>query len=351
MAARLQTRNAASTKNSTRLAVVLACWFFTSAMFNDATPRLMRTLEGSGGTNLDVTALELAVTISIAATKLVVEKARPLPPASVALPVLGIGASHLLGCRLFIWSLQFIPVSIAQTIRAANPVVTVAFAVTALRQPLPPASVLLTLLVLIFGFALAVSSGPGTLNNTAGDTKPLPSLLSGLLPFQAGVAASVGSVCCLTLTNTFSKRLLSSRVPILPSELQCWICIAALTLLAPFWVFSGGAPRLLAAFTGPSAADLGKLLVWDGALYFSEQILQFAALSMLSSLTLSVVDTTRRLFIVVVAGFVLQGDPVTPLRVIGALVVYLGAAAYAWTTSEDTKAGSAAAKAKQRKAA
>lgn len=53
---------------------------------------------------------------------------------------------------------------------------------------------------------------------------------------------------------------------------------------------------------------------------------------MLSPLTLAVVDTTRRLFIVVFAGFVLQGDPVTAARVVGALVVYMGAAAYAWAS-------------------
>lgn len=210
VAARLRERSSAPpAAGATRLGVVLVFWFLTSSIFNDATPRLMRTLEGSGGTNMDVTALELAITVSIAATKLLVEKKRPLPPASLVAPVLGVGASHLLGCRLFIWGLQFIPVSIAQTVRAANPVVTVAFAVTMLRQPIPPLPVLLTLLVLIFGFAIAVSGGPGSTH--AADAES----------FRLGVAASVGSVCCLTLTNTFSKRILSSGVAVHSAELQC----------------------------------------------------------------------------------------------------------------------------------
>merc|ERR1719161_2548910 len=227
-----------------RLGLILVLWFGASAMFNDATPRLMRTLKASGGTDVDVTALELAITVLIAATKLAVQGQRAFPPSSLMWPVLGVGTPHRLVCRLFIWGLQYIPVSIAQTIRAANPVVTVAFAVLVLREPLPSGRVLAALTTLLLGFALAVTDGSG----------------GGIA--AAGVAASVGSVCCLTLTNNFSKGLLSStrenRRPVSSSELQCWICVAAIAILSP--------------------------------------------------LTLAVVDTTRRLFIVMFTGFVLQGD-------------------------------------------
>lgn len=210
------------------------------------------------------------------------------------------------------------PVSVAQTIRAANPVVTVAFAVTVLQEPLPSPPVLLALGLLVLGFAIAVSVGPGE-------------------DLQAcGIGAAVGSVCCLVLTNTFSKRLLSSGSPggraILSAELQCWICVAAEAVLLPYWLLTGGPRRLLAVFSGPAAAALAGLCALDGALYFTEQALQFATISMLSPLSLAVVDTTRRLFIVVFAGFVLQGDPITSARVGGALTVYAGAAGYAWAT-------------------
>lgn len=322
-ATRLRAKNEAAT-SITRLGMVLFFWFVASAIFNDATPRLMRTLKAANGTDVDVTLLELGITISIAATKLLLEKRRPLPPLSLMWPVLRVGATHLIGCRLFIWGLQFIPVSIAQTIRAANPVVTVAFSVMVLGEPRPSTKILLTLALLVVGFALAVSGGQGDIE-------------------LAGVLSAVGSVCCLTLTNTFSKRLLSSGGdasggrPVLSAELQCWICITALALLAPYWLLTGGAPRLVAAFSGPSQRALAQLCTFDGFLYFSEQILQFSAISMLSPLTLAVVDTTRRLFIVVFAGFVLQGDPATITRVGGALVVYMGAAAYAWASHDTAK--------------
>lgn len=50
-----------------------------------------------------------------------------------------------------------------------------------------------------------------------------------------------------------------------------------------------------------------KLVVVNGAMYYAEQVMQFTAISAYSSLTYSVIDTTRRLAIVVVAGFILQG--------------------------------------------
>ena len=37
-----------------RLIAILAFWFAASSFFNDATPRLMRTLQGSGGTNVEI---------------------------------------------------------------------------------------------------------------------------------------------------------------------------------------------------------------------------------------------------------------------------------------------------------
>lgn len=48
--------------------------------------------------------------------------------------------------------------------------------------------------------------------------------------------------------------------------------MSALLVLTPFWLFGGGAPRLLTAFSGPSAAGLAQLCALDGALYFSEQV-------------------------------------------------------------------------------
>jgi drug/metabolite transporter (DMT)-like permease len=301
-----------SMASSSKVGFILLVWFATSTIFNDVTPRLMKILMGSGGDNMDVTVIELAITLAIAVSKLRFEGSRVVPPNSLLSGLFCVGGFHLAGCRAFIWGLQFIPVAIAQTIRAANPVVTVAFGTLFFGEALPSLSILSCLLPLVVGFAVAVSGG-------ASDVAPV------------GVVAAIFSVSCLTIVNRQSKKMLSvAKEAVLPGEIQCWICAAALFLLFPFWAFSGGPARLATAFTGPNSSTISLLCCADGALYFSEQLAQFAAITLLSPLTLAVVDTTRRVFIVVVAGFVLQGDAVTPQRVVGALIVYAGAALYAY---------------------
>ena len=159
--------------------------------------------------------IELTITVMIAATKLAAQGRRVAPPAALAWSVLLIGACHLAGCRLFIWGLQSIPVSIAQTIRAANPLVTVLLGTTVFGHRFPSAAVLAALLVLLAGFSLAVSGDEG-------DVGPW------------GVAAAVGSLCCLAMVNALTKRLLGKASAaestggkagggkVETSELQCW---------------------------------------------------------------------------------------------------------------------------------
>ncbi|KOO27833.1 hypothetical protein Ctob_014414 [Chrysochromulina tobinii] len=60
---------------SVPIGVLLASWFFLSAGFNDVTPRLMKTLESAGGLSIDLTLIELAITVAIAGTKLKVQGA------------------------------------------------------------------------------------------------------------------------------------------------------------------------------------------------------------------------------------------------------------------------------------
>ena len=75
--------------------------------------------------------------------------------------------------------------------------------------------------------------------------------------------------------------------------------------------------------------------VLDGICYFSEQVAQFAAIGMLLPLTFAVVDTTRRLWIVIVSGFILQGNPFTVNAVAGAALVCAGAGSYAVVVSKE----------------
>ena len=297
---------------SVPIGVLLASWFFLSAGFNDVTPRLMKTLESAGGLSIDLTLIELAITVAIAGTKLKVQGARALPPREKLGSLLLVGALHLGACRLFIYGLSLgLPISLAQTIRATNPLFVVVLQV--LQGHRHETAVLLTLCPIILGFCLAVSDASSAHLN------------------PKAIASALGSVSCLVGVNSLAQRMATASTAGAPSpgELQCWICEVALTCLMPFWAYSGGGTRLGAAFVSPTASRLAGMCALDGAFYFSEQIVQMMAIAMLSPLTLAIVDTVRRLFIVFASGFFLQGNPCTAQNVLGALCVCAGAAVYA----------------------
>jgi hypothetical protein len=103
------------------IVAVLAFWFASCAVFNDLTPRLMKKLraveegQGAGFSDMDVTVIELALTVAIAGAKLLAEGQRAVVPPALASKLVAIGALHLGGCRLFIYAQSLgLPVSLAQ---------------------------------------------------------------------------------------------------------------------------------------------------------------------------------------------------------------------------------------------
>merc|ERR1711871_155192 len=318
--------SSAQVRTDWRLGAVLAFWFVTSTGFNDFTPRLLNALQLRECTSIDLTLIELAVTAIIATASLKLRGLSILPSTPPAIRFTAVSSlAHLAGCRLFVHSLgNGIPVSLAQTIRAMNSLFAVALGIlTGKRYTLP---VLSCLVPLVLGFGMAAAAELST--------------------NLEGVLCAAGSVMCLVCVNMATKRLSedkSQRVD--SSELQCWLCIGALVWLIPLWVYGEGVSRLKAAFVQDAMSeqsDVGGLTdrtpLWlmcviDGAFYFSEQIAQFAAIDLLTPLPLAVTDTVRRLFIVMVAGFVLQGNPCATTNILGACFVCLGAGMYAKQTA------------------
>ena len=367
---------------------VLAFWFVSCAFFNDLTPRMIVALngrsclargeeghvfcpqDGSGPSScgecgsaengcmapsgdcladgtVGVTMIELTITIAIASTKLLLEGQRVFIPMAVLPRMSAIGALHLGGCRLFLWSLgQGIPVALAQTIRAMNPLFTVLLGLV-LGNTYRPV-VLATLVPVIVGFCIAVTAAKGGSDDGGdGGAAAVEEDAAAAAGYHAGVMASIGSVCCLVCVNTLSKAVLNNTsVRVSSGELQCWSCTMALLFLTPYWAQAGGYASLQGAFALDGSYEAGMIwnlvpgtlanyCVLDGICYFSEQVAQFAAIGMLLPLTFAVVDTTRRLWIVIVSGFILQGNPFTVNAVAGAALVCAGAGSYAVVVSKE----------------
>lgn len=276
------------------LAFALPMWFITSILFNYLTPQLLALVA-----NQDVTFLEFSVVVGFGAVALSVRGLRLHPPWKQAPRWLLVGVLHLVGCRFFIWGLQFIPVSLAQTIRASSPMLAVPIGWLLLRERYS-VQVLMPLLAILFGFGLSVGAGSGD------EGVPI------------ACAAALGSVCCMVLVNGLSKGLGHH-----PFEVQFWIISFALVSLLPFWV-SGGGPRRMLAFDG-DLYRLFTLVLLDGGMYYIEQVLQNQVLAAVPFLAFAVIDTLRRLCIVCVSGFLIQGNTCTMKNALGIVLVLLGA--------------------------
>ena len=120
-------------------------------------------------------------------------------------------------------------------------------------------------------------------------------------------------------------------------------------LLLPLWAAGGGAPRLAAGFAAPggTGAALLRILVADGVLYHLANVGTFRSISLFEPLTFSVIDTVRRLC-VVVSGFVYQGNPCSWVNVAGIALVFSGAGWYARIKSAAAMAEKAKAKKKKK---
>ena len=189
---------------------------------------------------MDLTLIELFVTILIAGTKLWFQGQRILPSMDMLRRVLFIGGLHLTGCRFFVYSLSLgVPVSLAQTIRAMNPLFAVMIGVCVGERY--QRAVLLSLIPIVVGFGLAVSADL--------DVEPI------------GVAASIGSVLCLACVNFLSKAVnddpkqevtVKSRRPLpTPSQSQPLPSTQALIDSSPFLT-----PQHHPQLTEPSALTI-----------------------------------------------------------------------------------------------
>ena len=132
-----------------------------------------------------------------------------------------------------------------------------------------------------------------------------------------GFAAAVCSVTSLVFVNVASKGMMTSSATQKPhwAQAQLWSCFFAACFLAPSWLFHGGVGRMASALQDPKTGqEFQMLILGNGLMYYLEQVLQFVAIAHYQPLTMSVIDTIRRLSIVIVSGWIWQGAAVKNTR-------------------------------------
>lgn len=284
-----------------RTDLALSSWMAASLGNNFATPTLLDQLQSPLALNV----LEQA-TMAVIATMLMQARRMPLVDTralrEIPLSILVMGIANAVTCRLFMVSLHHLPLSLCHTIRACSPCCAAAFGL--LSGERFSARQLSALPIMAAGFALAVSAQPSC--------------------SATGVAAAVGSLLALSVLQHLSHRILNRGSSEMQVQLmQCSLCFLFLLPRLP----RGASTSLHALLTKSRSFKL--LSVLNGLSDYVENTAATASCGLFDPLSFSVLDTLRRLTVILVCGFGVRGNPAGLGNVAGTLIVLAGALLYA----------------------
>jgi len=198
-------------------------------------------------------------------------------------------------------SIWKVPVSYAHTIKATMPLFVVVLSRVILRER-QTTQVYLSLLPIIAGVFIA------TVTELSFD---LIGLLSALL-----------STCLFSLQNIFSKKVLK-EFDIHHLRLLQVLAQLALCLFIPFWVLFDGVQLLNAATFSDVSLRVVALAATDGFLAFAQNLVAFTMLSLVSPVSYSVANASKRIFVIAVSIMLLR-NPVSLANAAGMSIAVMG---------------------------
>ena len=228
-----------------------------------------------------------------------------------------------------------IPVSLVHTIKGLSPLFTV-FAYRFIYDIRYPTATYISLIPLTLGVMLACSA------EFAGN-------IFGIL--YAFLAALI-----FVTQNIFSKRLFNEAAiaestgasrKLDKLNLLFYCSFLAFLITSPIWFWTEGIGLLRDFFHDgsldlndhPSAFDHGRLaleFVFNGTFHFSQNILAFILLSLVSPVTYSVASLIKRVFVIIIALIWFQ-NPTTSIQFLGIILTFFGLYLYD-RTKENNKA-------------
>jgi drug/metabolite transporter (DMT)-like permease len=215
----------------------------------------------------DITLIEMFACTICGALTLYSKGLAFVPPPEVRTRMLALAITNAAACQLFMIAMDYVALSLVQTIRACQPLFTVvvgappSFSSRPEPSPAQPsprpvpapssfgrvtasdmwlravyvcfnesysATTYATLIPICLGFALAAGGDPKF--------------------EQTGFALAVTSTCCLVAVNTISRRTLAVfRSTVSPLQVQAWATSGSFYLLLAPWCFTGARARSSAA--------------------------------------------------------------------------------------------------------
>ncbi|KAK4082037.1 Tpt phosphate/phosphoenolpyruvate translocator family protein [Purpureocillium lilacinum] len=262
------------------------------------------------------------------------------PSKDVILNTLPLAAFQIGGHLLSSTATAKIPVSLVHTIKGLSPLFTV-LAYRIFYDIRYPQATYLSLIPLTVGVMLACS---GKHSYEGQLTGVLQALLATLIFVTQNIVSK-------KIFNEAAKA--EAEAPGVRSKkldklnLLCYSSGMAFLVTLPIWFWSEGI-GLLGDFLSDGAVDLsnnplamdhGRLtleFIFNGVFHFSQNMLAFILLSMVSPVTYSVASLIKRVFVIVMAILWFR-SPTTPVQAVGIALTFLGLYLYD-RTSESNKA-------------
>lgn len=240
------------------------------------------------------------------------------------------GLANAITARWFMVSLQHLPLSLCQTIRACSPCVAAVIGI--FRGKHFSNKQLAAIPVIVAGFALAVSAQPSC--------------------SKVGVYAAIGSLLAMSALQHLSKELLERGMHEIQCQfLQCSLCLFFLAVEQsprdfyikmhnnkdtininnnyqnPFrtvWNLAMDCDPQNRART----RQFRLLTVLNGASDYVENVAATKACAVFDELTFSIFDTLRRLSVILICGMGLRKNPAKISNIAGTVLVLVGALLY-----------------------
>ena len=205
-------------------------------------------------------------------------------------------------------SLSQVPLAFTHTVKGSLPLFVVFLSTVFLRQT-HSRNVYLSLIPIVVGVAL-VSYNPSHHSST----------------LSWGIIFAFVSTLNLALLNVFSKKLLSTTFSAI--SLLHLLTKMSLLIFFPFYILVLLTHRSELISWSYMTLNLPFLLILDGIMSFSQNILAFSLLSMCSPLTYSIANCSKRVAIICLSFFVFSVQNLTPQSMLGIGISLLGIFGY-----------------------
>lgn len=308
--------------DSVKLPVYVGLWYFFNVQYNIVNKRLLQVFTAPWA----VSWFQLAagVPIALAMWKLGLVK-EPSVTSKDLMQLAPVGAAFAAGQVATVASLGSVAVSFTHVVKALEPAVNAVGSALILGQVFHPV-VYASLLPIFAGVALASSSE---------------------LSFTMfGFLTAMASNFCFVARNVLATKygavgdMGEDKVTRKTNQLAVLTAVATLVLLPIALVLPGGLMSAPAAWTlalkKTSQSNLTYLMVASGVHFFMYQLSSFWVLSCVPPITHSVLNTLKRVVIIIVSILVFR-TPVTPQSAAGTAIAIGGVLLYSLTKAHYSK--------------